>query len=304
MERLSQLVRWAAPAERADVLRKGIVDAAAVVFQAARCRSCWRTRSATGSRSSPVAGSLATERNRVRDDDAAQGRRGRVGALLRARGACSASPMSSADPRFAGRARRERIRGRPSPSCRSSASASRSASLCLTEVADEQGFSREEANVLRLLGMQVSEFLAADPEVGAHPRGARTPSTPRASAAARSRSQGRAADPDAELARAVCEAVAAEVEPARVLAHGALERVAGARRGAGVALSLDPGRRGRCGLEREAGIDGSASGDREQPAREPGAHGDGLPDRAARSRPGTPPRTRASTRRSTRRRTA
>jgi GAF domain-containing protein len=130
--------------------------------------------------------------------------------------------------------------------------------LCLTDGRDEQGFSPEEANVLRLLGMQVSEFLAADPEVERILEAANTLDAEGMSGSA-SRSSGRM-DPDAELARAICEAVAAEVEPARVLrlALSSVSRVLGA---APVALFLH----GADGLSlaREAGLDGSTTGDRE-----------------------------------------
>lgn len=260
MERLSQLVRWAAPAERADVLRKGIVDSAAVVFQAARVSLMLADQdrdwlSVVACRGVVCDGEeIACETLTPRKlGEGASGRCFAEGSVL-----CVSDV--SADTRFAGRGAGNYQRaafaivplvclGEPV------------GVLCLTEAEDEQGFSLEEANVLRLLGMQVSEFLAADPEVERILEAANTLDAEGVGGSA-SRSQGRL-DPDAELARAVCEAVAAEVEPARVLrmALSSVSRVLGA---APVALYLlSPDASGGAGLKREAGIDGSATGDRE-----------------------------------------
>ena len=255
MERLSQLVRWAAPAERADVLRKGIVDSAAVVFRAQRVSLMLADEdrdwlSVVECRGVDVARETLTPRK------VGEGASGRCFA----EGTVICVPDVSADTRFAGRGAGNYQRaafavvplvclGEPV------------GVLCLTDGDDEHGFSVEEANVLRLLGMQVSEFLAADPEVERILEAANTLDAEGIGGSS-SRSQARL-DPDAELARAVCEAVAAEVEPARVLrmALSSVSRVLGA---APVALYLlTPDAPGGASLTREAGIDGSATGDRE-----------------------------------------
>ena len=85
--------------------------------------------------------------------------------------------------------------------------------LCLTEGEDEDSLSLEETNVLRLLGMQISEFLAADPEVERLLQQTNVAGLDGLAEV----DLIEAVDGDAELARSVCEAVAAEVEPDRVL---------------------------------------------------------------------------------------
>jgi GAF domain-containing protein len=130
--------------------------------------------------------------------------------------------------------------------------------LCLTEGEDPECFSEEESNVLRLLGMQISEFLAADPEVEGLLQAASAMSAEGLDAydvvAADDRSDG-----DAELARSICEAVAAEVEPERVL-RLATAAVAQQLEAAPVALFLLAPDGDSLNLEAEA--DGGILGDR------------------------------------------
>ena len=260
MERLSQLVRWAAPAERADVLRKGIVDSAAVVFRAQRVSLMLADAdrdwlSVVECRGVAFDGKEIA-RETLTPRKVGEGASGRCFA----EGTVICVPDVSADTRFAGRGAGNYQRaafavvplvclGEPV------------GVLCLTDGDDEHGFSVEEANVLRLLGMQVSEFLAADPEVERILEAANTLDAEGIGGSS-SRSQPRL-DPDAELARAVCEAVAAEVEPARVLrmALSSVSRVLGAAPVALYLLTSDAP--GGASLTREAGIDGSATGDRE-----------------------------------------
>lgn len=253
MERLSQLVRWAAPAERADVLRKGIVDSAAVVFRAQRVSLMLADEdrdwlSVVECRGVDIARETLTPR---KIGEGASGRCFAEGNVL-------CVPDVSADARFAGRGagnyRRAAFAVVPLVCLGEPVGV-----LCLTDGDEEQGFSVEEANVLRLLGMQVSEFLAADPEVERILEAANTLDAEGIGGTS-ARSLARL-DPDAELARAVCEAVAAEVEPARVL-RMALTSVSRVLSAAPVALYLYAP--DGTGLVREAGIDGSASGDRER----------------------------------------
>jgi signal transduction protein with GAF and PtsI domain len=82
----------------------------------------------------------------------------------------------------------------------------------MTESEDAEALSADESNVLRLLGMQVSEFLAGDPEVD---RLLQTVSAMTAEGVVLG--EATTLEGDGELARMVCEAVAAEVEPDRVL---------------------------------------------------------------------------------------
>lgn len=252
MEKLAQLVRWAAPAERADVLRRGIVDAAAAVFEASRVSLMLADEEREWLAVVACRG-IDVARETLSPRKVGEGASGRCFA----EGVVVSVPDVARDSRFAGRG----------------AGAYASAAfalvplvclgepvgvLCLTEGLDERGFSPAESNVLRLLGMQVSEFLAADPEVE---RILEAANTLDAEGVSGSLSRGSLrSDGDGELARAICEAVAAEIEPARILrlALGAVSRVLGA---APVSLYLQAP--DGVSLRREAEIAGSAGGDRE-----------------------------------------
>jgi CheY-like chemotaxis protein len=253
MERLSQLVRWAAPAERAEVLRRGIVDSAAVVFQADRVSLMLADEdrewlSVVACRGIDVACETLSPR---KVGEGASGRCFAEGVVL-------CVPDVARDARFAGRGagayRHPAFAVVPLVCLGEPVGV-----LCLTEGDDEGGLSSEETNVLRLLGMQVSEFLAADPEVERILEAANTLDAEGISGSA-SRS-GLRSDVDAELARAVCEAVAAEVEPARVLrmALGSVSRVLAAGPVSLYLLGPDGS-----SLVREAEVEASASGDRER----------------------------------------
>lgn len=253
MERLSQLVRWAAPAQRAEILRTGIVDAAAVVFQAARVSLMladedreWLTVVACRG--------IDVERETLSPRKVGEGASGRCFA----EGSVLCVSDVAQDSRFAGRGAgvyRDPAFAVVPLVCLGEPVGV----LCLTEGADEGGFTIEEANVLRLLGMQVSEFLAADPEVE---RILEAANTLEAEGVTPGHSQsGLRRDPDAELARSICEAVAAEVEPARVL-RMALMSVSRILAAGPVALYLHTPDGAL--LVREAEVDGSVSGDRER----------------------------------------
>jgi len=276
MERLSQLVRWAAPAERAEVLRTGIVDAAAVVFQAARVSLMladedreWLTVVACRG--------IDVERETLSPRKVGEGASGRCFA----EGSVLCVSDVARDPRFAGRgagAYRDPAFAVVPLVCLGEPVGV----LCLTDGDDEGGFRVEEANVLRLLGMQVSEFLAADPEVERILEAANTLEAEGLTAGGspsgeRSGLQsGMRRDPDAELARAICEAVAAEVEPARVL-RMALSSVSRILVAGPVALYLyapdAPDAPDGASLVREAEVDGSVSGDRERLSSDRGLTG-------------------------------
>jgi len=257
MERLSQLVRWAAPVERADVLRKGIVDAAAAVFEASRVSLMLADEEREWIAVVACRG-VDVDRETLSPRKVGEGASGRCfeeGNVL-------CVPDVREDARFAGRGAGQ-YGGAAFAVVPLVCLGEPVGVLCLTDAADEQGFSAEEANVLRLLGMQVSEFLAADPEVVRILEAASTLEAEGVGDALGGAS-GRAnlrADGDGELARAICEAVAAEVEPARVLrlALGSVARVLGAGPVALYLYAPDGG-----SLRREAEIEGSAGGDRER----------------------------------------
>lgn len=251
MERLAQLVRWAAPAERAEVLRRGIVDAAATVFEAGRVSLMLADEdrewlAVVACRGVDIARETLTPR---KVGEGAAGRCFADGGVL-----CVADVAR--DARFAGRGVGN-YQGSAFAVVPLVCLGEPVGVLCLTDGRDEQGFASEEANVLRLLGMQVSEFLAADPEVERILEAANTLEAEGVSGTL-SRS-GFRVDADAELARAICEAVAAEVEPGRIL-RSALSSISRALGAAPVSLYL-VGPDG-VALQREAELEGSASGDR------------------------------------------
>ena len=262
MERLSQLVRLAAPSERVEVLRQGIVDSASVVLETTRASLM------LADANREWLSVVATRGSEVSRETMAARKVGEGAAgFAFADGAVLCIPSARDDARFAGRG------------------ASQYASeafaivpliclgvpvgvLCLTDCEDADSLSVEESNVLRLLGMQISEFLAADPEVErlllassgmeAEGVGGSKPALTGSS------------DGDAELARAVCEAVAAEVEPERVMKQ-ALSAVATQLSAAPASLFLlSPD---RSVLVREAEVDAGVMGDRAELSPERGLVG-------------------------------
>jgi CheY-like chemotaxis protein len=249
MERLSQLVRLADPAERVSVLRQGIVDSAGVVLRASRVSLMladadreWLSVVAT--RGSGV------DRETLAPRKVGEGASG----LAFAEGAVLCVPDVQEDDRFAGRAMGEY------------ASSSFAivplvclgvpvGVLCLTEATQGEDFEVDGANMLRLLGMQISEFLAADPDVERLLQQANAVDVEGVEALV-----DEVVDGDAELARAVCDAIASEVEPERVL-RGALSAVASQLEAAPVSLFLLS--RDGSRLESEVSVDGGRRGDRE-----------------------------------------
>ncbi len=253
MERLSQLVRLASPEERVAVLRQGVVDAASVIFEADRV-SLMLADPEREWLSVVAARGAGVEQGTMAARKIGEGASG-IG-FAEAAVLCVAD--ADADPRFAGRAAGEYQQsafavvplvclGVPV------------GVLCLTEASEPEALSSDEANVLRLLGMQVSEFLAADPEV-----------EQLLVVAQQGDVEGMgevliladaAFDGDAELARVVCESVAAEVVPERVLG-GALAAVARLLAAAPVSLYLHAP--GEVDLVLEAEADGAVVGDRDR----------------------------------------
>jgi FixJ family two-component response regulator len=248
MDRLSRLVRLADPGERVSVLRQGIVDCAGEVLEASRvslmlCDPDQEFLAVVAARGVEVEVGTMSPR---KIGEGAAGTCFTESTVL-----CVAD--AEADDRFAGGA----------------AGAYRSSGfaivplvclgipvgvLCATHGEADRDLFLEEPNVLRLLGMQVSEFLAADPEVEqvlAHASVLGAEGIDPLAAAA--------LDGDAELARGVCEAVAAETEPGRMLDR-ALSAVATQLRAAPVSLYLlSPD---ATLLELEAEVDGGVAADR------------------------------------------
>lgn len=249
MDRLSQLVRLAAPEERVAVLRQGIVDSASVVFRASRvslmladAKCEWLSVVATRG----VDVSLET----LTSHKVGEGPSG----ICFQEGNVLCVPDVDRDPRFAGRGAGD-YAGSAFAVAPLICLGVPVGVLCLTESEEVEGLRHDESNVLRLLGMQISEFLAADPEVDSLLQTSTAMDTEGVDTLGIVANDG-----DAELARVVCDAIASEVEPARVLRH-AMSAVARQLSAAPIGLFLlSPD---RTSLRAEAEVDGGVVGDRE-----------------------------------------
>ncbi|MAG31840.1 MAG: hypothetical protein CL908_13210 [Deltaproteobacteria bacterium] len=254
MERLSQIVRLAAPEERVDVLRQGIVDSASAVLRASRVSLMladvdreWL--SVVAVRGADVSRETMTARK------VGEGASG----LCFADGNVLCVPDVGEDDRFAGRGAGN-YDGLAFAVVPLVCLGVPVGALCLTEGEDDEGLLLEESNVLRLLGMQISEFLAADPEVDRLLQSASEIDVEGLAAFDRSPLDAVPIDGDAELARAICEATVVEVTPERVL-RLALSAIAQRLTAAPVSLFLLSADGTR--LERESEVDGGLVGDRD-----------------------------------------
>ena len=126
--------------------------------------------------------------------------------------------------------------------------------LCVTETQAADDIFLEETSLLRLLGMQISEFLAADPEVERLLVSADVMAAESVDSLAPA-----VGDSDAEIARVVCEVMATETEPGRML-NRALGAVSSQLAAAPVALFVL--RPDGSILDLEAEADGGVVGDR------------------------------------------
>ena len=159
-----------------------------------------------------------------------------------------------ADERFAGRAPSDRYASRSFAVAPLVAGARALGVLCATDRSGGQAFGEDDLALLRILSVQLAQML--DPERGAR---SATPASRAGEPGGEALGDGLGAAARAELARAVCEAVTAEVEPGRIL-DAALRPVAEALGAAPVSLYLlDPA---SGALRREAECDGGRRSDR------------------------------------------
>jgi len=249
MDRLAQLVRLAAPEERVAVLRQGIVDSASVVLQTSRVSLMLADADCEW------LSVVATRGIDVRLETLSARKVGEgASGLCFEEGSVLCVPDAESDPRFSGRGSGE-YRASTFAVVPLICLGVPVGVLCLTEGEDAEGLSASESNVLRLLGMQISEFLAADPEVEGLLQTASAMSVEGLSLL-----ETDVPDGDAELARIICEAVAAEVEPERML-RLAMSGVAQQLSAAPVSLFLLSA--DRTSLDSEVEVDGGIIGDRE-----------------------------------------
>ena len=128
--------------------------------------------------------------------------------------------------------------------------------LCATDREGGAPFGDDEATLLRMLAAHVTALLARGGAAAPAPVAAPEP------AAARQPVQAAAAaperiDPDAELAREICEALAVEVEPERLVA-AALQAVARRLAASPVSLYLIDPQSGELALEGQVDVEGRA----------------------------------------------
>ncbi|MEE8164284.1 MAG: response regulator [Myxococcota bacterium] len=226
LEALSRIVRLAEPGDRVSVLRQGIVDSVGAVLEASRISLMLLD---------PVQELLCVVASRgsvveLESLTACKIGEGPAGVCF-AEGSVMCVLDAAEDDRFEGRSAREYASsafvviplvclGVPV------------GVLCVTEAQDADDIFLEEISLLRLLGMQISEFLAADPEVEQLLESAEVMDADGVDPLRTATHDG-----DAEIARVVCEAVAAEPEPGRML-HRALSAVSSQLAAAPVALFM------------------------------------------------------------------
>jgi DNA-binding response OmpR family regulator len=173
-----------------------------------------------------------------------------VAGVVFARGETLVVPDVERDPRFASRPERARY-SQPSFALAPISVAGRARGvLCATHRRDGVPFNEDDGVLLHILGLEFAQVLENLERAGAPPAEL---------AAAPAPAVDEAAARDAELARLVCEAVVAEVDPDRILAN-VLRRVAETLDAAPCALYLrEPGGEA---LVQEAAWDGGRREDR------------------------------------------
>jgi len=162
-----------------------------------------------------------------------------------------------ADERFAGRAPGDRYTSNSFAVAPLAAGARALGVLCATERSSGEPFDQEDLALMRIMSVQLAQMLEVRRAAGGNADHESTVEDPSA-AVAPVETAGEVGR-EAELARAICEAVTAEVEPARIL-EAALRPVAETLRAAPVSLYLVDGERGD--LVREAEWDRGIRSDR------------------------------------------
>jgi DNA-binding response OmpR family regulator len=163
----------------------------------------------------------------------------------------------AADERFAGRAPDDRYASNSFAVAPLAAGARVLGVLCATERTSGEPFDAEDLALMRIMSVQLAQMLdvrRGPAEVGEHERAVEEPGEEAAPTVTAGEAR-----PEAELARAICEAVTAEVEPARIL-EAALRPVAETLRAAPVSLYLVDAEQGD--LVREAECDRGTRSDR------------------------------------------
>ena len=162
-----------------------------------------------------------------------------------------------ADERFAGRAPDGRYASNSFAVAPLAAGERALGVLCATERSSGEPFDQEDLALMRIMSVQLAEMLEVRRDLGGDADHALAVEDPCEAVTP----EGTAGEvgPEAELARAICEAVTTEVEPARIL-DAALRPIAETLRAAPVSLYLVDA--GRGDLVREAECDRGTRSDR------------------------------------------
>jgi len=176
-----------------------------------------------------------------------------------------------ADVRFAARAPRERYRSRSLAVAPVPGPGRALGVLCATDRDDDAAFGEDELALMQILARHVSHLISG-PAGRFEASGSGEPErgfdeTPIAQAPAAQGATGSSPDADAELARAICDVLAVEVEPKRLI-DAALRPVARALSAAPVSLYLIDNATGELRLEGQC--DETGRGDRKSLPRQSG----------------------------------
>ncbi len=252
LEELWQTAREAETDQGAQSLREGAVQALSEILGAAKTSLMLLDEDGTALR---VAASRGFKISPADLDEVPIGE-GLAGMAL-ARSEPILVADVNADERFAGRAPGDRYTSNSFAVAPLAAGARALGVLCATERSSGEPFDQEDLALMRIMSVQLAQMLEVrrDPGRDADPESKLEDPSEAVAPVETAREVG----PEAELARAICDAVTAEVEPARIL-DAALRPVAETLQAAPVSLYLVDAERGE--LVREAECDRGTRSDR------------------------------------------
>jgi DNA-binding response OmpR family regulator len=229
--------------ERARTLREGAVQAVSEILGAAKTSLMLLDEGGTALRVAATRG-FKVSPDEVDELSIGEG----VAGMALARSEPILVADVAADERFAGRSPAGRYASNSFAVAPLQAGARILGVLCATERASGEPFDEEDLSLMRILSVQLAQMLEVGRDLAPTVEAETVLEEPEEEAAG-VRTVGEVG-PEAELARAICEAVTAEVEPARIL-EAALKPVAETLRAAPVSLFLLDEERGELVLEAE-----------------------------------------------------
>ena len=243
LEELWTKAREADLDERAQLLREGAVQAVSEILGAAKTSLMLLDEDGTALRVAATRGFKVSSAE-MNDVPVGEG----VAGMALARSEPIVVADVDADERFAGRAPHGRYASSSFAVAPLAAGARALGVLCATDRVTGEPFGEEDLALMRILSVQLAQMLDVRPAPEEFVDDEPTVEVP-AEEVAPAVTPGEVGK-QAELARAICEAVTAEVEPARIL-DAALRPVAEALRAAPVSLYLVDAEQGDLVLEAE-----------------------------------------------------